>query len=220
MFRPFHDLLAAHLRASGEAAGRETVSAGHLERVNGLVTDALLAGVPTDETGARLWAQAHPYLRSYLAQHAADAGADRLTALLTEDPGYLAVADPATLVPLLLREQLPGLAETSSVYWRAAPLLGADVRWNAAYLQEAALALGACSLSEVFAAGRLAPPSTPSSPSRRPTPACSPSLATTGWCRRSRRCRCPAGRPCWRAGAATARYGCGTRQPANRPTRH
>ena len=157
VFRPFHDLLAAHLRASGEAPGRETVSAGHLEQVNGLVTNALLAGVSTDEAGARLWAQAHPYLRSYLAQHAADAGTERLMALLTGDPGYLAAADPATFVPLLLREQLPGLAETSGVYRRASPFLGADVDWNAAYLQEAALALGARSLAEAFATDRLAP---------------------------------------------------------------
>jgi WD40 repeat protein len=157
VFRPFHDLLAAHLRASGEAPGRETVSVGHVERINGLVTDALMAGVPTDETRARLWTQAHPYLRSYLAQHAADAGADRMTALLAGGPGYLAAADPATLVPLLLRKQLPGLSETLSVYRRATPFLGANVDWNAAYLQEAAVALGARSLSETFAADRLAP---------------------------------------------------------------
>ena len=266
VFRPFHDLLAAHLRASGEAPGHETLSAGHRERVNGLVTDALLAGVPTDETGARLWAQAHPYLRSYLAQHAADAGADRLTALLTGDPGYLAAADPATFVPLLLREQLPGRAETSGVYRRAAPFLGADVRWNAAYLQEAALVLGAHGLLEAFAADRLAPafdtviaqqradasllaftghprgvqalavvplpggrtllasggsydsavrlwdPATGGRPGRR-------WKATPTGCGRSRWCRCPAGGPCWRAGAATARCGCGTRQPAGRPGR-
>jgi WD40 repeat protein len=157
VFRPFHDLLTAHLQASGEEPGRDTVSPGHREWVNGLIADALLASVPADETGARLWAQAHPYLRSYLAQHAADAGADRLTALLTGDPGYLATADSATLVPLLMRTQLPELAEASSVYRRAAPLLSADVRWNAAYLQEAALTLGASGLSEAFAADQLAP---------------------------------------------------------------
>ena len=92
-----------------------------------------------------------------MAQHAADAGTGPLLALLTGEPDYLAAADPATLLPLLLREQPPELAETSGVYRRAVPLLGTDVRWNAAYLQEAALALKARGLWEAFAADRLAP---------------------------------------------------------------
>ena len=54
VFRPFHDLLAAHLRATGQAPGRQTVSAAHRQRVNRLVTDMLLADVPADAIGARL----------------------------------------------------------------------------------------------------------------------------------------------------------------------
>lgn len=136
VFRPFHDLLAVHLR--GET-GAQRGSPAPVERAEKAVTEALLTTLSADEHGRRDWASAHPYLRTYLAQHAAAAGTQALAALM-QDMGFLAVADPITLIPLL-RPEVPELRDAAQVYRRAMPLIGDDVRANAAYLQEASVAL-------------------------------------------------------------------------------
>ncbi|MGW7494981.1 hypothetical protein ACWGKA_11845 [Streptomyces luteogriseus] len=65
------------------------------------VLEALLSAVPA-EHGVRDWSRADRYLRRHAADHAADAGPDRLDALL-EDVSYLLHADPERLVRHLHR---------------------------------------------------------------------------------------------------------------------
>ncbi|WP_342661668.1 WD40 repeat domain-containing protein [Rhodococcus ruber] len=128
VFRPFHDLLAEYLcRGDGDA------------RVQMAVTGALLGTVPQDSRGDRQWVRAHPYLRTYLAEHAHAAGPEDFAAVLG-DTGFLAVADPASLTPLLNHAPRE-VADVVRTYRRARPLLHDDPVANAAYLQEAALAV-------------------------------------------------------------------------------
>ncbi|NKX56836.1 hypothetical protein, partial [Arthrobacter mobilis] len=141
VFRPFHELLAAHLR--GEPARDRlpavpaTVTAwqAHNQRSQAAITRALLETVPAGPSGHRDWELAHPYLRTYLARHAHAAGPETFAGLVT-DPDYLAVADPDTLTALLIPTD-PVLGETARAYRRARPLLGNNPGQNAAYLQEA-----------------------------------------------------------------------------------
>jgi WD40 repeat protein len=142
-YRPFHDLLAAHLRGepAPDAAGTSETAAWMRRRagIEQVITDALLSTVPVGDGGQRDWLYAHPYLRTYLAQHAAAAGPASLAALVA-DMDFLSVADPVTLITLLS----PAVRETRELartYRRARPLLGDDPAANAAYLQEAARAL-------------------------------------------------------------------------------
>ena len=152
VYRLRDDLVAAHLR--GEPGDDEPPAGGtagtggdpgaraawrrRSARAQGCITAALLATVPPGEHG-RDWAGAHPYLRSYLARHAAAAGPAVLASLIADD-GFLAVADPDSVLPVMSLV-LPAVRDTIRAYRRAAPLLGGDPHANAAYLQEAACAL-------------------------------------------------------------------------------
>ncbi|NUK32249.1 hypothetical protein HRW12_00355 [Streptomyces lunaelactis] len=138
-FRPFHHLIASHLRTRSGSDPPSGAPANPAARKQQAITDVLLSTVPRSGTGQRLWLSAHPYVRTYLAQHAAAAGGDTL-ALLVSDPDFLAIADPATLTPLLDRIE-PEQRDAARVYRRARPLLSADAAANAAYLQEANQAL-------------------------------------------------------------------------------
>lgn len=142
MFRPFHDLLAVYLRreqvttqdyATAAAEGQQLRASAEQH-----ITDALLGTVPSDGE-SQDWAAAHPYLRTYLAQHAKEAGPEALSAL-AQDADFLAAADPITLAPLLSPTD-PSLGGIARAYRRAYPMLGADIRANAAFIQEAARAL-------------------------------------------------------------------------------
>jgi WD40 repeat protein len=142
-YRPFHDLLAAYLRGepAPDAASTSETAAWMRRRagIEQVITDALLSTVPIGDGGHRDWPHAHPYLRTYLAQHAAAAGPAILAALVA-DMDFLAVADPVTLTTLLS----PAVQQTRELarsYRRARPLLGDDFAANAAYLQEAIQAL-------------------------------------------------------------------------------
>ncbi|RDI68191.1 caspase family protein [Nocardia pseudobrasiliensis] len=137
VFRPFHELLAAHLRGDDPAAG-----------IGEQIVRALLAQARA--TGS--WRDAHPYIRTYLAEHARDAGAEWVEVLLAE-ADYPAVADPAILTPVL-----SALAPDDPMvrsYRRASPLLTDDCADNLAHLAEAAAALVAD--PELFAASTLTP---------------------------------------------------------------
>jgi hypothetical protein len=104
VFRLFHDLLAAHLR--GQPGGEQTTtdSTGRAawqqrrQQVERDMTRVLLASVPTSSDGEADWQPAHPYVRTYLAQHAHAAGPDTFAGLAA-DVDYLAVADPNILPP-------------------------------------------------------------------------------------------------------------------------
>jgi hypothetical protein len=144
-YRPFHDLLAAHLRGEPTIEQREAdpaaAAAWHERRTRteAAITRALLGTVPSGPDGEPDWLTAHPYLRTYLAQHAAAAGTE-MFASLTQDAGYLALADPVTLTPLVSPAD-PDLRETARIYRRALPLLGDNPSANAAPLAEVRLAI-------------------------------------------------------------------------------
>ena len=144
VFRPFHDLLAAHLRGQPSdeqiATSPTTGDAWQQQRqqIENDITGVLLDSVPASSDGKADWELAHPYLRSYLAQHARAAGPDTF-AELAADLDYLAVADPAILTPMLTPTD-PALRSVARPYRRARPLLGDDLQANAAYLQEAVVA--------------------------------------------------------------------------------
>ncbi|MBR8638988.1 WD40 repeat domain-containing protein [Streptomyces tuirus] len=86
LYRFFHQALAEHMEARTDPH---------------VVLDALLSTVPA-ERGVRDWSRADRYLRRHAADHAADAGPDRLDALL-QDVSYLLHADPERLVRHLHR---------------------------------------------------------------------------------------------------------------------
>ena len=127
VYRLFHDMLAAHLRGEPTSEQRELTAAPvareeRRNRIETAITRALLATVPAAPEGGPDWLTAHPYLTTHLAQHAAAAGTEML-ADLTRDVGFLAVADPLTLIPLLPPTD-PELREIARIYRRAQPLLG------------------------------------------------------------------------------------------------
>ena len=161
------------------------------------------------------WELAHPYLRTYLAQHAHAAGPDTFAELVA-DLDYLAVADPTILTPLLSPTD-PALRWVARSYRRARPLLGRSARDNAAYLQEAVVAQTG---------------SHPTGQRIRPTYRTlmarvrrDDSLLTlTGHhrhgCSRWRSGSAPTAGRCWPPPATTGRCGCGTRPPAPRSATH
>ena len=146
VYRPFHDLLAAHLRGEpSDRAGRAMIPRPPTPGSSGAPrTEATHHRRPARHRARRHQAPAglataHPYLRTYLAQHAAAAGPDAFAALV-QDADFLAVADPVTLSPLLSPTD-PGATRDGPHLPARPPLLGDDLHANAAYLQEAARAL-------------------------------------------------------------------------------
>ncbi|MGP4112360.1 WD40 repeat domain-containing protein, partial [Streptomyces sp. 4N509B] len=78
--------------------------------------EQLLAAVPRDGSGRRLWHLAPPYLLRHAAQHAADAG--RLDELLT-DGEFLVHADPHVLPGVLRHHATSERARLSAAVYRA-----------------------------------------------------------------------------------------------------
>jgi hypothetical protein len=135
VFRPFHEVLSEYLRRSGiSGTERDT------PRIENAITHALLDTVPTDSRNIRRWERIHPYLLTYLAEHAHAASTGVLENLL-RDGGFLVTADPITLTPLLF-DVAPVNSDIARTYRRARPLLGNDLEANAAYLQESATDFG------------------------------------------------------------------------------
>ncbi|MFD9488450.1 caspase family protein [Streptomyces sp. NPDC059991] len=86
VFRLYHETLAEFLQDSRRD-----------KEVHRRIATTLLEQVPTPR-GRRAWGDAHPYIRSHLASHAAIAGTlDELLA----DPEFLVYADPGVLAPAL-----------------------------------------------------------------------------------------------------------------------
>jgi hypothetical protein len=106
VYRPFHDVLAAYLRGESLDTGREAPDKPAIDEAwakrrletEEVITNALLATVPVDARGEIQWDSAHPYLQTYLMQHAADARRETKTALV-QDEGFLAVTDRVTFSP-------------------------------------------------------------------------------------------------------------------------
>jgi WD40 repeat protein len=137
VFRPFHDRLADYVREQSATTHDDTA------RVEAAVAAALLSTLSPG--GIRRWDRAHPYVRTYLAEHALAARSNVFSAVLGEN-GFLAAADPITLTPLLYAAP-PEQSRIVRIYRRARPQLGEDPGANAAYLQEAALAVSGTKLS-------------------------------------------------------------------------
>lgn len=106
VYRPFHDVLAAYLRGepvgvtlrSLEYQATEMIWRRHQLETEKVITNALLGTVPIDAAGRRQWDRAHPYLQTYLVQHAADTGTETAS-VLTQDTGFLAVTNQVTFSP-------------------------------------------------------------------------------------------------------------------------
>ncbi|MFF3214286.1 hypothetical protein ACFYYB_26920 [Streptomyces sp. NPDC002886] len=147
VFRLFHRTLVTHLRDEPESTLSAPASRahGHDSAIEQAITAALVGTVPHNPDGRRDWLSAHGYVRTYLAQHAAAAGPDTLAELVA-DRDFLAIADPVTLTPVLTDPaalaKVPSLASRERIYRRARPLLTPNPGANAAYLEEAASALG------------------------------------------------------------------------------
>lgn len=106
VYRPFHDVLAAYLRGKPTNTGpdgaedrtEKDVWHEHQFQTEKVITNALLETVPADAEGQRQWDFAHPYLRTYLVQHAAETGIEAASTLV-EDKRFLAVTDQSTFSP-------------------------------------------------------------------------------------------------------------------------
>ena len=106
VYRPFHDVLAAYLRGeptdtepgSSEDLAAKDAWERHKSETEKVITNALLETVPVDATGQREWDAAHPYLKTYLFQHAADTSTEAASAL-AQDLSFLAVTDQVTFSP-------------------------------------------------------------------------------------------------------------------------
>ena len=134
-YRLYHQALADRLRERDQQRPRPV---GAEQAIFGCLLDT----VPRRPGGTRDWLAAHSYLHSELGGHAADAG--QLASLL-EDPGFLAVADPAGLFAALQRPGQPR-SGNAQIYRHAYPSLpaGADMTGErACYLQLAAQRQGA-----------------------------------------------------------------------------
>src|SRR5215510_207564 len=137
VYRLYHDALADYLRPA--SANNELVMQRRL-------VTALLEMVPSWPDGiSRDWADAHPYLITHLAAHAAAAG--RLDKLIG-DPGYLLAAEPGQLLSAL-SQLTDDVSPISRAYQLALPHLtskaGVD---RACYLQLAARYCGANQLAD------------------------------------------------------------------------
>jgi hypothetical protein len=126
-YQLYHQALSDRLRDRHQQHPRPASAAQ-------IVYRCLLDTVAGRPDGVRDWPTSHPYVRDQLAGYAADA--EQLTSLV-DDPGFLVVADPASLFAALQR---PGQPRTgnASIYRHAFPSLrtGADnAGERASYLQ-------------------------------------------------------------------------------------
>ena len=100
------------------------------------ITNALIVLAPLRPGGGRDWAAAHPYIRTFLATHAAQAGC--IDDLL-DDPAYLLNAAPPQLLAGLSTAISPHAKSIADAYHHAARHLRAKhAREHASYLQLAA----------------------------------------------------------------------------------
>lgn len=90
-YRLYHELFAEHLRKGTDATDAHR-----------RITEALIAETPTKLDGTKDWAGAHPYVRDYLAEHAARAGV--LDDLLA-DPALVLAMEPVRLGVALSRNR-------------------------------------------------------------------------------------------------------------------
>ena len=135
VYRLYHAALAEYLR-QGQDEGRI-----HCEFVS-----FLMAHVPRAATGERNWPEAHPYILSHLATHAAEGG--ELGSLVL-DPGYLVCAGSAGLLAAFAAASDADTRLVAAAYERALHRLrSSDLAEGLAYLELAARRARAAALVE------------------------------------------------------------------------
>lgn len=142
-YRLYHQALAEHLR---EGVDRRAAHAGFV--------DALLSRIPRNDDGSRNWERAHPYVRRYLASHAASC--DELDPLLL-DPGFQLAAAQAELLAHLPDARSDEAVAAATAYQRAAHhLRDQPAEERASYLELSARRVHADDFAD--SASRLIPP--------------------------------------------------------------
>ena len=110
VYRLYHQELAEHLRTSRDPA-----------QANRAITNALLHKVPASPPPlARDWLASPPYIRTYMATHAAACG---LLDELVDDAGFLVAAEPERLIPALSTVTSPEGRLAASAYEAVTPIL-------------------------------------------------------------------------------------------------
>ena len=133
VYRLFHELLAEHLRGSAQS-----------EEKHRRMSNALRDSVARRPDGHPEWREAHPYIRRYLAIHAAEGEALDDLAI---DPLFLVAAEPAGLKLVLMHCSSEEARRWAAVYSVAAHDLGDDLGERLSCLH-----LAACKMREfVFA---------------------------------------------------------------------
>jgi WD40 repeat protein len=124
VYRLYHRSLAEYLLASrGELADQHAITA------------ALTKHVPLRRNGRRDWGSAHPYIRTYLASHAARSGDINH---LAQDPGFLVTATPGQLLAALDTVTNPAARAAAAAYRHALPKMRRHPEDRSAYLELAA----------------------------------------------------------------------------------
>ena len=145
LYRLYHRSLAEYL-----LQGRDSRADQHA------ISTALARHVPLRPNGRHDWAAAHPYIRAYLAAHAA---ASRLIDEFSQDPGFLLAASPSRLLDALARTSSKPARAAADAYRRALPFLRThDPSEHPSYLALAARCGRAPALADRITADGLASP--------------------------------------------------------------
>jgi WD40 repeat protein len=135
VYRLYHAALAEYLRHGQDE-----------KRLNAQFARFLLGHVPRAANRERAWPDAHPYILSHLATHAAAAGE---LAELILDPGYLACAAPPGLLAAFATAQDSDTRLVAAAYERAMHQLRSnDIADRLSYLELAARRGRAVTLAE------------------------------------------------------------------------
>ena len=148
VYRLYHRALAEHLLERRDQRADQQA-----------ITSALVSLVPPREGGARDWPAAHPYIRTHLATHAAQAGG--IDDLLTDPAFLLAAGRPQLLAAADAARSAPARAAADAYRRAAHHLRTAPARQHASYLQLAARCGRAPQLADAL--DRYRPPATWSS---------------------------------------------------------
>ncbi len=137
VYRLFHQALEDHFRLPANEV-----------TYNARLVTAFLSDVTT-EAGQSVWEVASPYLKTHLCSYAA--ACNRLDELLV-DPGYLAVASPQRLLPLLSLARSSEARDAAAVFAMAtSEVQDAPVDERASYLELAGRQLGTTALADRIA---------------------------------------------------------------------
>ena len=124
-YRLYHRALAEHLLERRDQRADQQA-----------ITAALACLVPPREGGARDWPAAHPYIRTHLATHAAQAG--RIDDLLTDPAFLLAAGRPQLLAAAGAARSVPARSAADAYRRATHHLRTAPAGQHASYLQLAA----------------------------------------------------------------------------------